>query len=136
MAVPRILHLAIRSRDIPRATSFYRDGLGFREIGPRPSGSGSMDLTDGHVNLTIVPFVGQPRDPAEEGLESIHFGLLVDDAPALYQRLRALGATVARHDVKERHEASEQPPPGSFKVLDPDGNVVDVTDNREEWRFG
>src|SRR6476619_1596180 len=101
---PRVLHLAIRSRDIPRATRFYRDGLGFREIGPRPSGNGSMDLTDGHLNLTIVPVVAEPREPAEEVLEQIHFGILVEDASALYARLRAVGARIARHDVKARGE--------------------------------
>ena len=131
----RILHLAIRSRDIPRATRFYAEGLGFAVIGPRPSGSGSMDLTDGHMNLTIVPFVGDPTAAPEEGLEQIHFGVLVDDAAALYRRLRAMGATIARHDVKARNEASpDEPPTGSYKVLDPDGNVIDVSSDVDEWR--
>jgi catechol 2,3-dioxygenase-like lactoylglutathione lyase family enzyme len=135
MASPRILHLAIRSRDIPRAARFYSEGLGFDVIGPRPSGSGSMDLTDGTLNLTIVPFVGDPGAPRDEGLEAIHFGIMVDDAGALYRRLRAFGATIARHDVKTRDEPDlEHPPAGSYKVLDPDGNVIDVTDNRGEWR--
>ena len=132
---PRILHLAIRSRDIPRATRFYAEGLGFRVIGPRPSGSGSMDLTDGTLNLTIVPFVGDPGAPREEGLESIHFGVLVDDAAALYRRLRAIGATIARHDVKARKEPDpDEVPAGSYKVLDPDGNVIDVSSDPQEWR--
>jgi catechol 2,3-dioxygenase-like lactoylglutathione lyase family enzyme len=131
--VPRVLHLAIRSRDIPRATRFYADGLGFSVIGPRPSGTGSMDLTDGHMNLTIVPFVGEPSPAPEEGLEQIHFGILVDDAAALYQRLKEQGARVVRFDVKARGEA-EGTPPGSFKVLDPDGNVIDVSSDVNEWR--
>ena len=107
--MPRILHLAIRSRDIPAATRFYADGLGFRVIGPRPSGSGSMDLTDGHMNLTIVPFVGTPASAPEEGLEQIHFGILVEDAGALYQKLKEQGARVVRFDVKARGEAEGTP---------------------------
>jgi catechol 2,3-dioxygenase-like lactoylglutathione lyase family enzyme len=134
---PRILHLAIRSRDIPRATRFYAEGLGFTVIGPRPSGSGSMDLTDGHMNLTIVPFVGDPGPAPEEGREQIHFGILVDDAAALYRRLVAFGATIARHDVKTRDEPNpDEPPSGSYKVLDPDGNVIDVSGDVNEWRRG
>jgi catechol 2,3-dioxygenase-like lactoylglutathione lyase family enzyme len=133
--VPRILHLAIRSRDIPRATRFYAEGLGFRVIGPRPSGSGSMDLTDGHMNLTIVPFVGEPAPAPEEGLEQIHFGILVDDAAALYRRLKEQGASVVRFDVKARGDVDPNATPvGSFKVLDPDGNVIDVSDDVNEWR--
>jgi catechol 2,3-dioxygenase-like lactoylglutathione lyase family enzyme len=133
MSGTRILHLAIRSRDIPRATRFYHEVLGFQVIGPRPSGSGSVDLTDGALNFTIVPFVGDPDRPPEEGLEAMHFGIMVDDARALYRRLRAAGAAIVRHDIKVRGEPSDAVPQGSYKVLDPDGNVIDVTDRRDEW---
>ena len=133
MSSPRILHLAIRSRDIPRAARFYHEVLGFQVIGPRPSGGGSMDLTDGVLNFTIVPFVGDPNRPSEEGLEPIHFGIVVDDARALYRRLRDVGAAIVRHDIKARGEPMDAVPEGSYKILDPDGNVIDVTDRRDEW---
>jgi catechol 2,3-dioxygenase-like lactoylglutathione lyase family enzyme len=132
VSVPRIRHLAIRTRDLARAVSFYRDGLGFKEIGPR---GGGVDLSDETLNLTILPFEGTPAAAPEEGLEQIHFGIVVDDSPGLYRRLRAVGAVTARHDIKERGEVVEGVvPTGSYKVLDPDGNVIDVTPNRDEWR--
>ena len=31
-------------------------------------------------------------------------------------------------------ESLERVPDRSFKVFDPDGNVIDVTANRDEWR--
>ena len=136
MASPRVLHLAIRSRNTPRAVRFYNEALGFDLIGPRPSGSGSFDLTDGAINFTIVPFVGQPLNAAEEGLEQVHFGLMVEDAGVLYRRLRAYGATIVRHDIKVRGEPDDSVPDGSYKVLDPDGNVIDVSDRPAEWRTG
>jgi len=44
-------------------------------------------------------------------------------------------AAFLRNDVKVRDEHVGPPlPDGSFKVADPDGNVVDVTGNPAEWR--
>ena len=65
----------------------------------------------------------------------MHLGFLVQDAPEVYHRLVALGAPIARDDVKRRdlHEPGGVPA-GSFKVLDPDGNVLDISDQPEEWR--
>ena len=40
-----------------------------------------------------------------------------------------------RDDVKLRNPIEqEDAPAGSFKVADPDGNVIDVTDDADEWR--
>jgi len=127
-------HLAIRTKDIQQARRFYEEGLGLRFIGYRPSDI-SMDLSDGSVNLTLLPYDGPARTSLEEGTEFIHLGLLVDDLATIYQRLTTLGATIVRDDVKERrpHEA-DQPPVGSFKVLDPDGNVLDISERVDEWR--
>jgi hypothetical protein len=71
----------------------------------------------------------------EEGNEYIHFGVIVDDLQAVWQRLHAWGATFAKEDVKQRKPIDPRAePPVSFKVLDPDGNVVDITSNPSEWR--
>jgi catechol 2,3-dioxygenase-like lactoylglutathione lyase family enzyme len=132
VAVPRIRHLAIRCRDVDRSVRFYRDGLGFKEVGPRGSG---VDLSDETLNLTILPFVGDPAPAPEEGLEQIHFGIVVADSEGLYRRLGELGVLSVRHDIKARNEAvAGVVPTGSYKLLDPDGNVIDVTPNPEEWR--
>lgn len=129
-----VRHLAFRVRNIAQSRRFYEEGLGFRFLGYRPSGD-SMDLSDGQVNLTLLPYEGQPRTALEEGTEFIHLGFWVDDLTAVYQRLVAQKATVVREDVKERREfAGDAPPVGSFKVLDPDGNVLDISGRPDEWR--
>src|SRR3954471_327461 len=129
-----VRHLALRVRDIAQSRRFYEEGLGFRFVGFRPSGE-SMDLSDGQVNLTMIPYEGPVRTALEEGTEFIRLGFWVDDLEATYQRLVALEATVAREDVKERREfAGDAPPVGSFKVLDPDGNVLDISGRADEWR--
>jgi hypothetical protein len=86
-------------------------------------------------NITLIQ---QPEDMVrpelEEGNEYIHFGVIVDDLEAVWQRLHEWGALFSRENVKERNPIDpSELPPVSFKVLDPDGNVVDITHNKEEW---
>lgn len=127
-------HLALRVRDIAQSRRFYEEGLGFSFLGYRPSGT-SMDLSDGQVNLTLLPYEGPAREALEEGFEFIHLGFWVEDLGATYQRLLGLAAKVVREDVKERRDFSgDAPPVGSFKALDPDGNVLDISERPDEWR--
>jgi len=126
-------HLALRCRDMEASRRFY-ERLGLRFVDYRPSGR-SMDLTDGTLNMTIIQHDGPERPPLEEGTEFIHFGFIVDDAPATFRRLQEAGAVFLRDNVKTRDPIKPgEVPPGSFKVEDPDGNVIDVTDSRQEWR--
>jgi catechol 2,3-dioxygenase-like lactoylglutathione lyase family enzyme len=130
-----VRHLALRVRDVARTRRFYEEGLGFHFIGYRPSGV-SLDLSDGQVNLTVLPYDGPERQPLEESTEFIHLGFWVEDLAAVYHRLLALDAKIVREDVKERREfAGDAPPVGSFKALDPDGNVLDISERRDEWRY-
>lgn len=133
-AAVAVRHLALRVRDIAQTRRFYEEGLGFRFIGFRPAGD-SLDLSDGQVNLTLLPYDGPARQALEEGAEFIHLGFWVADLEAVYSRLVALGAKVVREDVKERRAfRGDAPPVGSFKVLDPDGNVLDISGRDDEWR--
>lgn len=127
-------HLALRVGDIASSRAFYENGIGLAFIGFRPN-SESIDLTDGESNLTLLPYEGPARPHFEEGTEYIHYGFLVDDHAQTHARLVGLGARVVREDVKERRTPT-QTPVGSFKVLDPDGNVVDVSERPDEWRTG
>lgn len=134
--MPTLLrHLALRCRDMEQSRRFYEQVIGWRFVNYRPGGQG-LDLTDGVNNITLIQLPDQsPREQLEEGSEFIHFGVIVDDLPAIWQRLHAWGATFSKENVKERNPIDPaERPPVSFKVLDPDGNVVDITCNKEEWR--
>lgn len=128
-------HLALRCRDMEHSRRFYEQVIGWRFVGYRPSGK-SLDLSDGVNNITILqhdPTASRPQLP--EGDEHIHFGVIVEDLPMVWQRAKDFGAVLAKEDVKARNEIDmAEVPAQSFKVLDPDGNVVDVTCNRAEWR--
>jgi catechol 2,3-dioxygenase-like lactoylglutathione lyase family enzyme len=117
-----------------RSRKFYEEVIGWRFIGYRPKGN-ALDLSDGVSNITLIQ---QPEDmerpELEEGNEYIHFGVIVDDLGETWKRLHEWGAVFSKENVKERNpiDPSVQPPM-SFKVLDPDGNVVDITCSKEEW---
>ncbi len=129
-----IKHLAIRCRDLERARTFYEEGLGFTFVDLRPDGI-AMDLSDGHVNLTLLPFETQPSPPHAEGDEHMHFGVIVESLDPIFARLRALKVPIIKEDVKKRLDYDRDTVPiGSFKALDPDGNVVDISERRAEWR--
>jgi catechol 2,3-dioxygenase-like lactoylglutathione lyase family enzyme len=117
-----------------KSRKFYEEVIGWKFIGYRPS-RGGLDLSDGVNNITLIQ---QPEDMVrpelEEGNEYIHFGVIVDDLEAVWQGLHEWGALFSRENVKERNPIDpSELPPVSFKVLDPDGNVVDITHNKEEW---
>ncbi len=69
-----------------------------------------------------------------EGTEFVHFGFVVEDLSATYHRLIDLGAHIISDDVNERRVPSGAEPHSSFKVLDPDGIVLDVSVHPDEWR--
>lgn len=129
-------HLALRCADMERSRKFYEDVIGWRFVGYRPSGD-AVDLSDGTLNMTLIQQPGElveNRPDLQEGTEYIHFGVIVDDLDGIWQRLHEWGAEFSRENVKERNPIDPSiRPPQSFKVLDPDGNVVDITNSRDEW---
>jgi len=128
-----VRHLAIRTASLPDSRRFYEEGLGLRFLGARPS-SIAIDLSDGAINLTLLPYDGPARQALPEGNEFVHLGFLVDDLGKTYLRLREMGAAIVRDDVKQRRSPSGTVPHGSFKVLDPDGIVLDISERPDEWR--
>ena len=63
-----------------------------------------------------------------EGTEFIHFGIIVEDLASIYNTLRDGGFELIMDNVKKGDEIDDNKPPDrSFKVADPDGNVVDIT---------
>ncbi len=130
-----VRHLAIRTANLSASRRFYEEGLGLRYLGTRPP-SVAINLSDGAINLTLLPYDGPARSAMQEGSEFVHFGFVVEDLSATYHRLIDLGAHIVSDDINERRAPSGAEPQSSFKVLDPDGIVLDVSVRPDEWRVG
>ncbi len=130
----RLRHLALRCRDMEKSRRFYETVFGWKFVGYRPSGQG-LDLTDGVTNVTLLQLPEDcDRPRIEEGSEYMHFGVMVDDLEACWRRCRQWGAE-AQKTVKGRRDLDhDRVPDRAYKIEDPDGNVVDVTADKEEWR--
>ena len=133
MAVIR--HVALRCKDMERTRNFYEAAFEWEFLGYRPSGAG-LDLSDGMCNITLIQ---QPSDCdrpiLEDGDEYVHFGVIVEDVQECWKRLEGWGAQFCSEAIKQGQDLEKEVvPERSFKVLDPDGNVVDVTEDRTEWK--
>ena len=125
-------HIALRTKDMEASRRFY-ESIGFAFVGYR--GRGGLDLSDGTLNMTILQYNGDERAPFEEGTEFIHFGIIVEDLASIYNTLREGGFELLMDNVKKGDDISaDKAPERSFKVADPDGNVVDITCATDEWR--
>ncbi len=125
-------HIALRTKDMEASRRFY-ETIGFEFVGYR--GRGGLDLSDGTLNMTILQYNGEERAAFEEGTEFIHFGIIVEDLASIYNTLRDGGFELLMDNVKKGDEISaDKAPERSFKVADPDGNVVDITCATDEWR--
>lgn len=114
----RIRHLAILTEDVDRLVNFYITSFGLEIV----EGEGTATyLTDGHLNLAIIP-IGPEREiegpHLKEGIN--HFGFEVDNVADLVPVCRDAGAST---DVEKRPPNRE----AEYRVYDPDGNPIDLS---------
>jgi catechol 2,3-dioxygenase-like lactoylglutathione lyase family enzyme len=110
----RIRHIAILTKDTGKLAEFYRESFGLKEVARSGDDGEAIYLSDGHINLAILP--------ARQRREGIyHFGMEVEDVKAAVETARAAGATGG---------TAELPKDGRFAetfVLDPVGTRVDLS---------
>ena len=84
----KIRHIAIRSDDVEATAAFFQKVFGLQLVQRRAHGP--IDLSDGDVNITLLPTtMGGRTRPA--GFE--HIGFSVEDGDDARQRLLEAGAT-------------------------------------------
>ena len=127
-----LVHVGVRASNLPESLRFWRDGLGLRVVRERDD---RHDLTDGHHNFAILQHTGEARPRHVGGmLDYLHIGVGVPDAAAVARRHTALGYQIFSDglggrtpldpsDLRER----------AFKVEDPDGITVDVSEVAAPW---
>jgi catechol 2,3-dioxygenase-like lactoylglutathione lyase family enzyme len=85
----KIRHIAIRSEDVEATAKFFVEVFGLELVQRR--GHGPIDLSDGDVNITVLPMnVGHDGRELRQGFD--HIGFSVEDTDAVHERLLQHGA--------------------------------------------
>ncbi len=127
-----LVHVGVRASDLSQTIRFWRDALGLRVAAEHEQ---CCDLTDGYHNFRVFQHQGPPRPPHVGGmLDYLHIGVRVPDLHEAARRCQELGFEIIWEglDGKTRYD-TQRPPAIAFKVEDPDGIVVDVTERHDQW---
>src|SRR3982751_3517904 len=86
--MPKIRHIAIRAEDCDATARFFTEVFGLELVQRRDSGP--IDLTDGDINITLLPTTlgGHTTQPGFE-----HIGFSTEDKDGVHGRLLEHGAT-------------------------------------------
>ena len=126
-------HVVFYVKDLQRSLAFYRDLLGFKEVGRIFNGAAAA-LTSGrtHHELILIQ-VGDATGPSTGRRRGLcHIGIKVgdslDELRAAKQELEQAGVTI---DGMSDHTVSQ-----SLYLHDPDGNEVEVYVDADEsvWK--
>lgn len=128
----RLVHVGVRATNLEASLRFWRDALELSVVQETPV---HCDLTDGVHNFRVFQHTGAERPPHVSGmLDYLHIGVLVSDLASTAQRLQEYGFTIIWDGVDGGKPYDPSTPPAeSFKVEDPDGIVVDISANPEQW---
>lgn len=126
-------HVVFYVRDLERSLAFYRDLLGFQEVGRIFQGAAAA-LTSGrtHHELLLIQVGEAPGPPAGRRRGLYHIGIKVGDGldalRAAKQELEQAGVAI---DGMSDHTVSQ-----SLYLRDPDGNEVEVYVDADEsvWK--
>ncbi len=116
-------HVVFYVKSLEKSLSFYRDLLGFQEVG-RAFGGRAAALTSGrtHHELLLIEVGDAPRAPAGHRLGLYHIGIKIGDS---LDELRLAKAELEKAGVAitgmSDHTVSQ-----SLYLADPDGNEVEL----------
>ena len=116
-------HVVFYVRDLERALGFYRDLLGFKEVGRIFNGAAAA-LSSGrtHHELLLIQVGDAPGPPPGRRRGLYHIGIKVGDSlDELRQAKRELEQVGIAIDGMSDHTVSQ-----SLYLRDPDGNEVEL----------
>jgi len=115
--MPKIRHIAYRSQDPEALARFFVEAFEMEIAERRPSGA--IDLSDGTMNITVLPMAPRTADGREVRPGIDHMGFTVEDTEEARQRLLAAGA-------RELNTINSGSAHYEVKFAGPEGIVVDV----------
>jgi len=126
-------HVVFYVKDLKRSLAFYRDLLGFKEVG-RIFGGAAAALTSGrtHHELLLIEVGEAPAPPSGHRLGLYHIGIKIGDS---LEELRAAKRELEQAGIRisgmSDHTVSQ-----SLYLHDPDGNEVELYVDADEaiWK--
>jgi lactoylglutathione lyase len=116
----KIVHLALKVMDLEKATKFYEDVFGFRNLGDGYSrGHISRHMTDGNIDLALMKYDSEDEEEATwagAGPRIHHFGIEVHNQDAFAEEIKKRGGRIL-----------SKPGSGALKFRSPDGTLAEVT---------
>ena len=110
--MPKIRHLAIKTKDPARLANFYEEVFGMKVI--HSERGGAMYMSDGYLTLAILRNRGEATP---SGIN--HFGFQVDDLADIEARLKKFDEPMAARPSTR--------PYAEYRAMDPDGNLFDIS---------
>ena len=110
--MPKIRHLAIKTKDPARLANFYEEVFGMKVI--HSERSGATYMSDGYLTLAILRNRGEATP---SGIN--HFGFQVED-------LQDVETKLAKWDEPMTQRPSTRPF-AEYRAMDPDGNLFDIS---------
>ena len=117
----KIVHIALKVRDLESSTKFYEEVFGFRQVTThrgQNSGHVSRHLTDGTIDLALMVYDSEDVEEAKlsgPGPCIHHWGIEVDDRDATAAQIEAGGGKII-----SREEGN------AWKFRAPDGTVAEI----------
>jgi catechol 2,3-dioxygenase-like lactoylglutathione lyase family enzyme len=111
----KIRHIALLTRDTAKLAAFYRGSFGMKEVARSGPEQEAIYLSDGYINLAILPARGRP-----EGI--YHFGFEVENVREAMQVAIEAGASKGTDSLPKDGRFAE-----AF-VRDPVGTRVDLSE--------
>ncbi|HEV8540046.1 MAG TPA: VOC family protein [Nitrospiraceae bacterium] len=126
-------HVVFYVRELERSLAFYRDLLGFREVGRVFNGAAAA-LTSGrtHHELLLIAVGDAPSPPPGRRLGLYHIGIKIGDS---LDELRAAKRELEQAGIPISG-ASDHTVSQSLYVEDPDGNEIELYVDADEklWK--
>jgi lactoylglutathione lyase len=113
--MPKINHVALKVTDLEKATRFYENVYGFRQVRTgRSRGHISRHMTDGYIDLALMVY--DSEDDAEAkmvgpGPAIHHFGIEVEDYEGFAEKVFANGGTTCPGPARSRSNTARPTAP-------------------------
>ncbi len=114
----KLRHIAISVPDLEAAAAFYENAFGLERVRQTKM---RINLSDGTVNLTLLPHDDLAGDPRKQFVGLHHIGVTVDDVAETVEKIEANGGR--RVALPADRVASNS----DSKCWDPNGVMVDIS---------